>query len=191
MANLYTVLRAHREALSDPRNGEMARPYRGLKVVTVLIPVALGCATFWRDWNLEPVASELLAACAIAVGVLIGVFAQLAAWRTRLDERAATRGRSEASARRAVDAAAHHALAGMLVSIIASLGAVLITAGAAGERFWAALTAAAGAYLVTTLLLMVTSLFTTYEANADPAVREADKDRLQPEPAPRPERVDI
>lgn len=185
MAKLIDVWTAHRQALSDVRNGRERRPHRTLKVVSLLAPVAAGVLAWFQDWNLDSVAGHLLAALAIATGVLIGVFAQLAAWRSRLDGRAASRGRSEAAARRAVDAAAYHTLAGILVSIAASVGAVLITGSAPGDRIWEAITVAASIYLVGVLLLIVGSLFTTYEANADPAVRAADKDRLTPEFADR------
>jgi hypothetical protein len=144
------------------------------------VPIVVGALTIWFRWDLSKIAESLIGGYALAAGVLIAVFTQVAAWRNRLDERADRRPESEAPARRAVDGAAAHALWAVVVSV----GAVAVTAvleiGTPFDRWLSGLSALLGTYLLGLLLLIVSSAFVGYESNVDPAVREADNDRLRP-----------
>jgi hypothetical protein len=68
--------------------------------------------------------------------------------------------------------------------VVVSVGAVAVTAvleiGTPFDRWLSGLSALLGTYLLGLLLLIVSSAFVGYESNVDPAVREADNDRLRP-----------
>lgn len=181
------VVTAHWRGLSDLRNGKGRRPDVLARIVVVGVPAALLVAALVFDWGLKAVAASLIGGFALIAGVLIAVFAQLANWRTRLDDRAQFRPNSEAPARRLVDAAVAHTLIGVLASALGAAVAVLIELGVPGTPVWSAIGASVSGYLLVVLLLIVNTSYLAYNANIDPSVRELDEDLSKPDP----ERVEV
>lgn len=181
--NPLTVPRVHFASLSDPRNGSGGRPDWTARVVLYGLLAVTTVSAFLLRWDLDAVGEALVGGFALVAGVLVGVFAQLASWRTRLDDRAAFRPRSEAPARRLVDAAVAHALMGVLASVAGAALAVLIGVGAPGSRIWNALAAGIGVYLLAMFIVIVNTAYAAYRSSIDDATRESDEDLLA---APRP-----
>ncbi|MGN7703646.1 hypothetical protein [Cellulosimicrobium sp. 22601] len=178
------VFARHWDGLSDPRNGHAGKPDRASRWVLYVTPVATALAVFVLDVDLSRSAEALIAGFALTAGVLLAAFTQLASWRNRLDERARDRPDSEAPARRSVDAAVAHSLMGVWFSVVATVLAVVLNAGAAPARLWSALTAASGIYLALMMALIVVSVYVGYESSVDEAVRKADEELLEPENRP-------
>lgn len=179
--NPMTVPVAHWTSLSDLRNGADGKAdwtTRGILYGLLLGTIGL---SFWRDVDLDGIADALVGGYALVAGVLIAVFAQLAAWRTRLDDRAAFRPRSEAPARRLVDAAVAHALVGVLASAIGVGLAVLVGLEAKPVRVWNALAAGFGVYLLALIIIIVNTAYAAYQTSIDEGIRESDEELLRPE----------
>lgn len=181
MASLFS---RHIDGLANLRNGGRRKPAYVLRAALYLAPIALAVLSAWKDWDLRRVSDALVAGCALTAGVLVGVFAQVAAWRIRLDDRASFRPASEAEARRSVDAAAAHALVGVVASVIAVAVAVLVSGSAPTPRLWSAALAGIGLYVLLIFLVIVQSVFVGYERNVDSAVREADQELAFPTQTP-------
>lgn len=179
----------HLAGLSDPRNGHAAAPARLEKALLYGLPVSVSVAVLSFDVDLGTAAESLAAGLALVAGVLVAVFTQFAAWRSRLDERARTRFRSEAPARRSLDAAAAHALVGVLASAISLVPVILLAADVPLGRLWNGLAALLATYVLGLLVVIVRYAFVAYETGVDDAVREADRALARgevPPPPPRP-----
>lgn len=172
---LARVVRDHFAGISDPANGAGARPYLFTRVLVYGLPVAVGTAAFVLSWDVRPLSSSLVAAYTLAAGVLIAAFAQIASWRSRLEDRAKDRPRSESPARRALNRAAAHTLVGVLASLLATVLTLFLTLP--GEhRLLSAASAAAGVYVLALFLLIVDALYVGYESSRDSGVVETDAD---------------
>lgn len=187
MPGMVSLFLRHVDGLSDLRNARDGAPRWGVRWTLVLVPAAIAGLVIWREWDLRPAAGSLIGGFALVAGVLIAVFAQFAAWRTRLDERARFRQESEAPARRAVDAAAAHALWGVVTNVLSVAVAVVLEVGTPIDRWIGGVVAFLGVYGLGLLLVITSAAFVGYESNVEPGVREADRDLQRPE-QPRPAR---
>lgn len=143
-------------------------------------PTAVAALVARAPIDLTSSGGALIAGFSLTAAVLIGVFAQLAQWRDRLLDRAGERWLTDAPARRAVDHAVAHVLVGVIGSTIASGVAVLLTVGAHGTTVWSAALAFLGVWILSLIILIVRSVAIAYEATANPDVRRADRDLLDP-----------
>ncbi|WP_284291128.1 hypothetical protein [Luteimicrobium album] len=71
---------------------------------------------------------------------------------------------------------------GVIACCAATAVAVFVKAGLAPTRLWNSLAVGLGAYVLLLVVLIVNTVFEGYEANVDPAVREADDELQRREP---------
>lgn len=176
---MASLLLRHWRSLSDPRNGRGGAPNWWARGALYLGPAAAGLAAWRWGWDIGDAAGVLSGGFALVAGVLIAAFGQIAAWRMRLDERAlAGRVRSEAPARRVVDAAAAHALVGVAASVLATVLAIIVEATANPASGLLVSLVVVSTYVAMILLLIVRTLFVGYEDSTDEAVQFADESLL-------------
>ncbi|GAA4840552.1 hypothetical protein GCM10023221_17860 [Luteimicrobium xylanilyticum] len=178
---LVELFARHWQGLSNLQNHSGGAPRWVTRAVLYGAPVMAAGVAIWQSWGVRSVADTLIAAFSLLTGVLIAVFAQIAGWRTRLDDRASDRPVSEAPARRAVDATAAHALVGVVACCLATGTSVLAKVEIPPERVWSGLSVGLALYVALLILLIVGTVFGAYQDNVDPAVREADDDLQRPE----------
>lgn len=177
VAGLRTLFARHLAGLADLSNGGGGK--RSWPAIGALygLPALLAVLAVATKADLSRAGESLVGGFALAGGVLIAVFSQLAAWRQRLEGRAFDRWQSEAPARRAVDAAVAHTLVGVLVAMFASTTSVLLAADRGPTGLWTWLAVYSGTMVVGFYVLIVRSVFVAYEDSLDPNIREED-DRL-------------
>lgn len=172
----FVIFVDHWRGLADHRNGTGGRPDWASRVAVLLFPTAGGVLAYGENWSVNDVSSDLVAGGGLLAALMIAVFVQMAAWRTRLDDRAFTHMREEAPTRRAVDATAAHSLSGALAAVIGA--GTCIAGGVLGpNRLVAALAAAVGVYVALNLLITFRMAYVAYLSVTDPAIRDSD-DRL-------------
>lgn len=163
-------------SLADHRNGRGGRPDWTARVAVILFPVAAGVWAAGENWSIEAFSSNLVAAGGLLAALMISMFVQVAAWRTRLDDRAFTHMVDEAPTRRAVDATAAHSLAGALAAVVAT-GLCLLGGMLDHNRLLSGLTLAIGVYLALALLITIHMAYVAYQSVSDPTIKDND-DRL-------------
>jgi len=131
--------------------------------------------------SLTEVIDALLGGYALAAGVLIAVFTQLAGWRAQLDGRRQKRPFSEAPARRALHAAVAHSLVGVIACVLAVPVSVFVKLELAPLSLWNSLAAGFGAYVLGLLWVIVRSAFIGYMCIIDSDGREEDEALTDPE----------
>jgi len=143
-----------------------------------MLPLAMAGLSIVLDWQIRK-PEALLAGFSLLAGSLLGVFSQLAGWRSRLSERETTYKTTERRYRRAVDEAVAHTLIAALASMAAAILMIVLanllpdTASASSVLPWPAriitgLAVGVGSYLLMTFLIIVNLLWDAYEkANED------------------------
>lgn len=168
------VFQRHWHGLSDYRNGRGGRPARATRWTLYGLPlVAFGFA-LWREWSPSEVVDALVGGYSLVAGVLLAAFAQLASWRNELDKRARSRPKSDAPARRAVDAAVAHCLVGVVAAVFAAIAAILSKLEVSPSCLWDAAAIGLGTYLVLLIMLIVSAIFVGYESSVDDSIQRHD-----------------
>jgi hypothetical protein len=175
----FNILGRHWKGLSDHRNYRGGRPDWPTRIALVVIPIAAGSATYWRNVDISKDVANLIAAGALLAALMMSLFVQLASWRSRLDDRAFTHLESEAPTRRAVDEASAHSLVGGITSIVAAT--VVVAAGILGpNRFVAGLTCVLAVYLGLLILVIFHMAWVAYWSLTDDDIRREDDRLLKP-----------
>jgi hypothetical protein len=175
----FNILGRHWTGLSDHRNYKGGRPDWPTRIVLVVVPVVAGLATYWRNVDISKDVANLIAAGALMAILMMSLFVQLAAWRSRLDDRAFTHLESEAPTRRAVDEASAHSLVGGITSILAT--AVVVASGILGpNRLVSGLTSALAVYLGLLILVIFHMAWVAYWSLTDDDIRREDDRLLKP-----------
>lgn len=176
-----SILKQHWSGMADHRNHSGGKADWAARIPLVLIPFGCAGTVFWRNWDMSRQAANLLAAGALLAALMLAIFVQLAAWRSRLDDRAFTNLEKEAPTRRAVDEAAAHSLVGGLASIVVTAATVL--AGIVGHnRLVSGVIVGVGAYLALLLLIIFHMAWVAYWSMTDGDLRQQDRRLLEPEP---------
>lgn len=180
MFSRFNVFRLLRDQFASVRNlSKRRRPLDlGSLVGLVAVPLGVvGCAYNW-SWPLKG-GAELMGTFSLTAGIMLAVFALLAAWRTRLAERLTSWGAAEQPDRSLIDEAVRHSLgatlasvAGAALSLWASASAAAPNANGMTSRAIAAVCYGASAYVGLLIVAVVVLAYAAYTDTMSSIERE-------------------